>query len=268
MIDLDALQWHPRTDVFPDAKDTWTGFPNGYDCHLIYRESTKDTWGWQVSVVRNNRLIGAPMQHHDPKVIGEILRQVEAGQLCRHLDKNKHADMMLEAEKSLGREEKDILKDFNNDLPVLKKMIENRDWPMAVKWRAMNTMDDNDDNHYHDHGAGVVTNRSLRDFIRSPKLYHDRYVAKTLPARQSEAMLLESATHAAVLQREVFLERYYGDLYYLRSPRSQRLASENPHKWRHRNPHKFLGRSHCKIRSPPSQVFKRLSLKGSQVAPL
>jgi hypothetical protein len=79
MVNLDALRWHPRTDLFPDAKDTWIGYPNGYRCHIIYRESTKDSWGWQVSVVRDNRLIGAPMQHHDPQVIGEILKQVEAG---------------------------------------------------------------------------------------------------------------------------------------------------------------------------------------------
>jgi hypothetical protein len=43
--------------------------------------------------------------------------------------------MMLEAEKSLGREENDILKDFNNDLPALEKMIENRDWPWKdIRW--------------------------------------------------------------------------------------------------------------------------------------
>ena len=104
MVNLDALQWHPRTDVFPDAKDTWVAYPNGYCCHLIFRESTKDSLGWQVCVVRGNRLIGQPMQHHDPHVIGEILRQVEAGQLFRHLDKDKHAEMMLEAEKSVGRD--------------------------------------------------------------------------------------------------------------------------------------------------------------------
>jgi hypothetical protein len=84
--------------------------------------------GWQVSVLRDNRLIGAPMQHHAPKVIDEILRQVESGQLFQHLDKDKHADMMLEAEKSLGRDEKEILKDFEHDLPVLEKMRENPDW--------------------------------------------------------------------------------------------------------------------------------------------
>jgi hypothetical protein len=45
MVNLEALQWHPRTDVFPDAKDTWIAFPNGYSCHIIYRESTKDSLG-------------------------------------------------------------------------------------------------------------------------------------------------------------------------------------------------------------------------------
>jgi hypothetical protein len=79
---------------------------------------------------------------------------------------------------------------------------------------------------YHAHGAEVVISSSLRDFILSPKLYHDRSVAKPLPARQSEVMLFGSATHAAVLQPEVFVERYDGDPYHARSPRSQRLASE------------------------------------------
>lgn len=123
MINLDALRWHPRPDVFPDAKDTWVAYPNGYRCHLIFRESTKDSLGWQVCVVRGNRLVGQPMQHHDPHIIGEILRQVESGQLFRHLDKDKHAEMMLEAEKSVGRDGNDILKDFGRDLPVLEKMM-------------------------------------------------------------------------------------------------------------------------------------------------
>jgi hypothetical protein len=94
----------------------------------------------------------------------------------------------------------------------------------------MNAMDG--DNHYHDHGANVVTSSSLRDFIRSPKLYHDRYVTKTLPQRQSEAMLFGSAVHTAVLQPEVFAEQYYGDPYNARSARSQRLALENAGKTR------------------------------------
>jgi hypothetical protein len=68
------------------------------------------------------------MQHHDPKVIDEILEQVESGKLFQHLDKDKHMEMMLEAEKSLGCDENDILKDFKNDLPVVGKMIENPDW--------------------------------------------------------------------------------------------------------------------------------------------
>jgi hypothetical protein len=127
MVNLDALQWHPRTDLFPDAKDTWIGYPNGYCCHLIFRESTKDSRGWQVTVVRDNMLVGQPMQHHDPRVIDEILRQVEAGQLFKHLDKDKHMEMMLEAEKSLGRDENDILKDFERDLPATEKMMESPD---------------------------------------------------------------------------------------------------------------------------------------------
>jgi hypothetical protein len=135
MINLDTLQWHPRTDLFPDAKDTWIAYPNGYQCHLIYRESTKDTRGWQVTVVRDNRLIGHPMQHHDPQVIDAILRQVEAGQLFKHLDKDKHTKMMLEAEKSLGRDEKDILKDFERDLSTLEKMIRDPTWAWKdIQW--------------------------------------------------------------------------------------------------------------------------------------
>jgi hypothetical protein len=135
MVNLDTLQWHPRLDLFPDAKDTWIGYPNGYRCHLIYRESTKDTWGWQVTVVRDNMLIGRPMQHHDPQVIDAILRQVESGQLFQHLDKDKHGEMMLEAEKSLGRDEKDILKDFERDLPTLGKMIRDPNWAWEdIQW--------------------------------------------------------------------------------------------------------------------------------------
>jgi hypothetical protein len=68
------------------------------------------------------------MQHHDPKIIDEILKQVEAGKLFQHVDKDKHADMMLEAEKSLGSDENEILKDFERDLPALGKMAENPDW--------------------------------------------------------------------------------------------------------------------------------------------
>jgi hexokinase len=135
MIDLDALQWHPRTDVFPDAKDTWIAFPNGYCCHIIYRESTKDSWGWQVIVVRDNMLIGAPMQHHDPQVIDKILKQVESGKLFQHVDKDKHMEMMLEAEKSLGRDEGEILKDFERDLPVLGKMMMDPNWALRnIQW--------------------------------------------------------------------------------------------------------------------------------------
>jgi hypothetical protein len=88
------------------------------------------------------------------------------------------------------------------------------------------------DDNYHDHGAEVVTSSSLRDFIRSPKLYHDRYIVCTLPQRQSDVMLFGSATHAAVLQPEVFLERYYGDPYNVRSPCSHKLALENAGKTR------------------------------------
>lgn len=40
------------------------------------------------------------------------------------------------------------------------------------------------------------------------------------------------ATHAAVLQPEMFAERYYADPYNIRSPRSQRLAMENDGKIR------------------------------------
>jgi hypothetical protein len=88
------------------------------------------------------------------------------------------------------------------------------------------------DNNYHDHPADVVTSSSLRDFIRSPKLYHDRYVTKTLPQRQSEAMLFGSAVHMAVLQHDIFDDHYYADPYNIRSPKSRALAEENGGKTR------------------------------------
>jgi hypothetical protein len=88
------------------------------------------------------------------------------------------------------------------------------------------------DDDYHNHESNVVTSSSLRDFIRSPKMYHDRYVAKTLSPRQSDAILFGSATHAAVLQRGLFAERYYPDPYNIRSLQSQKFALDNAGKTR------------------------------------
>jgi hypothetical protein len=88
------------------------------------------------------------------------------------------------------------------------------------------------DDDYHDHPADVVTSSSLRDFIRSPKLYHDRYVVRTLPQRQSDAMLFGSAVHMAVLQPNIFNDHYYADPYNIRSPKSRALAEENTGKVR------------------------------------
>jgi hypothetical protein len=123
VINLDALHWHTRPDVAIDAKDTWIHYPNGYSCHIIFRESTKISRGWQVTVVRGGQLIGAPIQHSDPAVIRSILRQVEGGTLFSHLDKNKHGEMLLAVEALLGRDERDIMRDIKNDLPVIEKMI-------------------------------------------------------------------------------------------------------------------------------------------------
>jgi hypothetical protein len=124
MINLDILQWHPRPDVWLDAKDTWIAFPNGYQCHLIYRESTKDSWGWQVTVVKDGMLVGFPMQHHDPCVIDAILRQVETGKLFQHLDKGKHMEELLAAEESLGVDRHELLRDVERDRNILQALHE------------------------------------------------------------------------------------------------------------------------------------------------
>ena len=86
--------------------------------------------------------------------------------------------------------------------------------------------------YYHEHEANVVTSSSLRDFIRCPKLYYDRYVTKTLPQRKSEAMVVGSAVHTAVLQKELFYEQYYVDPYNARSAQSKKLAEDNVDKIR------------------------------------
>jgi hypothetical protein len=137
MINLDALVWHPRPDIWLDAKDTWVAYPNGYRCHIIYRESTKDTRGWQVTVVRDNMLVGSPMQHNDPLVIDAILRQVESGKLFCHLNKDEHMEKMLAAEKAMGHDEKDILEDFEKDLPVLARMMDDPVQAMEAIDRAV-----------------------------------------------------------------------------------------------------------------------------------
>jgi hypothetical protein len=123
MINLDTLVWHPWPDVWLDAKDTWFACPNGYRCHIIYRESTKDTRGWQVTVVRGNMVVGSPMQHNDPLVIDAIFPQAESGKLFCHLNKDEHMEKMLAAEKAMGCDEKDILEDFEKDLSVIARMI-------------------------------------------------------------------------------------------------------------------------------------------------
>jgi hypothetical protein len=117
MINLDILEWDPRADIWLDAKDTWIGYPNGYQCYLIYRESTKDSCGWQGTVV-------IVEQHHDPCVIDAILRQVESGKLFQHLDKDKHMEELLAVEESLGVHRHELLRDVERDRNILQALHE------------------------------------------------------------------------------------------------------------------------------------------------
>jgi hypothetical protein len=124
MANLDALVWSPRPDVWLDTKDTWLARPKGYCCHIIYRESTKDPCDGQMTVVRCNTLVGLPMQGNGPRMIDTILRQLESGKRFVHRGKDKHMGKMFTAEKLMSRDDKDILKHFENDFSVAAKMMD------------------------------------------------------------------------------------------------------------------------------------------------
>jgi hypothetical protein len=54
----------------------------------------------------------------------------------------------------------------------------------------------------------AVSSGGCADFVKSPATYHAKHVARTLTEPQSEGMLLGSAIHCAVLEADVFRDRY------------------------------------------------------------
>jgi hypothetical protein len=87
---LGSLVWKPRIDVAHDALESRVLFPNGYNCHLMFRRATLDDRGIQVSVMSDRRLIGI-MQHHDMAIIERILVMVREGKV--NTDKQKKVIM-------------------------------------------------------------------------------------------------------------------------------------------------------------------------------
>lgn len=79
---------------------------------------------------------------------------------------------------------------------------------------------------YHTHDATVVTSSSLRDFLKSPTYYYNKYVARVVSSEETDAMRFGIAFHHAVLEHEVFEKKYYADPYRSNSKDSKLLASK------------------------------------------
>lgn len=58
------------------------------------------------------------------------------------------------------------------------------------------------------HSLPSISSTKLKDFRRSKYKYYQRYIAKTLPFRQTKATLLGSMIHALTLEPETFSECY------------------------------------------------------------
>lgn len=79
---------------------------------------------------------------------------------------------------------------------------------------------------YHAHNAWVVTSTSLRDFLKSPAYYYNKYVSRVIPNEETEAMRFGSAFHQAVLEPDKFEQNYYADRYRRNTRESKALAAE------------------------------------------
>lgn len=89
-----------------------------------------------------------------------------------------------------------------------------------------------DANSYHDHDGWVVTSSSLRDFLKSPTYYYNKYVSKVITPACTDAMSFGEAFHYAVLEPERFKEKYYSDPHRKNAKESKQIAQEYPDKER------------------------------------
>jgi hypothetical protein len=62
------------------------------------------------------------MQHNDPQIIDHILKQVEAGNLFRHINKEEHMEELLLVEKALGTDRNEFLEDMERDKNILQAL--------------------------------------------------------------------------------------------------------------------------------------------------
>lgn len=85
---------------------------------------------------------------------------------------------------------------------------------------------------YHNHPPDVITSSSLRDFLKSPHYYYNRYVARILPGESTESLSFGTAFHHAVLEPQLFNELYYSDPFRGNTKQSKQLAADFPGKIR------------------------------------